>query len=175
MIDPDRDGFDPFREEYPAHEVKSVQELLPKDFLRAWEPGDPPKPEPQQVKCGVCFKDFMSKAAWFNAKWRFSSLCKNCADGNRLPPGFLAECKRPPVRQMECPRCGIRRGVDAVLLYNLWHYESNCLNCGERVVACYRLRRACAECGEEFFVSENRPLRVCAKCRRNASTKNPYS
>ena len=175
ILESDIDGFDPFREEHPAHEFKSVGELIPKNLLRAWIPGDPAKPPPRQdSKCEICHKLFVAKAGWFAGKWLYSRLCLDCGDGNTLPPGFLDESHRPPVRRMACLKCGITRNVEGRLLGNLWQYELTCSFCGQRAMRCCRIKRACAKCGEDFFVNERRPLRVCVTCERKSSS-SPYS
>ena len=167
--DPDRDGFDPFREAYPQHEAKTSQELIGY-ALRPWVPGDPPQPAPKQVKCGLCHKDHVTKASWFCGKWIYSGICLNCADGNTLPPGFLSECKRPPIRSLSCPRCGISRNVEGALRNNLWNYELTCSHCGCSSMIIRRLRRNCVDCGEDFIVYENRPRRVCRECDKKTSS-----
>jgi len=162
----DEPGFDPFaepdafREEYPAHEPVPVAAVIPKELLEP--PPDSSRPEPKQLKCGICFKTFTAKAGWFFGKWRYAGLCLQCADGNTLPQGF--QFKRPPVRQMSCPNCGIRRGVDPRLLHNLWHYELTCAHCGGTALAVYRIRATCEVCQEDFNVSERYPKRTCRKC-----------
>jgi hypothetical protein len=165
----DQDGFDPFREDYPAHEVKTGGELL-KNVLQPWQTGDPEKPNPKTVKCDMCHKDFLSKASWFSGKWCYAGICLNCADNNTLPPGFLAECKRAPIRQMSCLRCGITRGVEGTLRDNLWHYELTCSHCGFYTIVMRRLKRACVDCGEEFVVNDKRPRRICHKCDQKKSS-----
>jgi hypothetical protein len=170
----DQPGFDPFREDYPAHEPVPVGSIV-RDLLGEMDPpsGSMPPP-PTRVLCGICHKSFQAKAGWFFGKWRHGSLCSDCTDGNSLPAGFLAECKRPPVRQMSCPRCGIRRGVDPTLQFNLWHYALTCSHCGATAVAVFRLRRKCEECQEDYNVDEKHPRKVCAKCHKAGSGKGPY-
>jgi hypothetical protein len=165
---------DPFREEHPEHAIKAVGELIPKDLLRDWEPGDPPRPEPKQMKCDICFKYFAAKATWFHGKWDYPGTCLNCADGNRLPPGFLGESKRPPVREIYCSRCGISRGVEGSSYKNLWKYELTCAHCGEHMTIYARIRRACADCGTDFFVNEDHPRKVCAKCAQKTSASGQW-
>jgi hypothetical protein len=167
--DADRDGFDPFREDYPEHDIKTGKDLI-NYVLTPWTPSDPPQPQPKQVKCGLCHKDFTSKASWFAGRWLFAGICLNCADGNTLPPGFLSECQRARIRQLSCPRCGISRGVEATLRHNLWYYELTCSHCGCSSTIVRRIRRTCVDCGEEFSVSDARPRKVCHKCDKKTSS-----
>jgi hypothetical protein len=165
----DQPGFDPFRDEYPVHEPVAVGSVV--GALGAMHPpaGSVP-PAPTRVLCGICHKPFMAKAGWFFGKWHHGSVCGDCAEGNALPVGFLADCKRPPVRQMSCPKCGIKRGVDP----NLWHYTLTCSHCGSTAVNVYRIRRKCEECQEDYNVHEKHPRKVCFKCHRAGSGTGPY-
>jgi hypothetical protein len=173
MKDPwDEEGYDPFREDYPEHEVVSIGSMIKKLGIEQ-PPGEVP-PAPAQVQCGICHKPFMAKAGWFLGKWRYAAICANCADGNTLPTGFLNECLRPPTRQMECPKCGIRRGIEPTLRFNLWHYELQCSMCGKYAVSVYRIKRKCVSCPEHFYVSERRPIRQCAKCVKAAKEEGPF-
>lgn len=165
--------FDDFREDNPAHEAVSAGSILGE--LKAFPPEGEKPPEPKHAACEICHKRFLSQWGWYFGKWRLSAICDACADGNTLPTGFLEECKRPSTRQMSCPKCGIRRGVEPKLMYNLWHYELTCPHCGQYAVNVYRIRRTCAGCGEDFFVNDKNPKRECVKCRdRKSKAKGPF-
>jgi transcription elongation factor Elf1 len=175
MPQEDRRGFDPFsgnpdlyREEHPASEPVAAGAMIARSYLDP-APPDNPKPEPKQAKCGRCFKTFMARAVWFNGKWCYGAICLACADGNTLPTGF--DYARPPTRQMGCPRCGIRRGIEPTLKDNTWHYELTCSHCGQYAISIRRMKRVCDTCKEEYFVDNRWPKRTCHKCSQRNS---PY-